>query len=352
MKIPKAQQLPSGNWRIQITADGHRISITEADESTCVAKAMAYKSGILKAKKNPQALTLRDACSRYIDGSRNRLSPTTIQGYEVIRDFRFQSIMDTRLDRLTHSMLDRAVERESGAISPTTGKRYSAKSIKNSYGFISSVLKQYAPDVDRYVRLPEVKRKPVTIIEPEVIFKAVKGSTVELPCLLSMWLSLSMSEIRGLTKSKSIHGNMLSVVETVVDVRGTAVRKTGGKEEERSRTLEIPEYIKALIEEVDGDVIVPLSAQTISKRFYRILEKNNLPHINFHKLRHINASVMAMLGIPEKDALERGGWKTDSVYKQVYTHTFTAQRKLADKKINDYFTNIIERNAHEIAHEN
>jgi integrase len=42
-------------------------------------------------------------------------------------------------------------------------------------------------------------------------------------------------------------------------------------------------------------------------RFKRLLEKNGLPHMTFHDLRHMNASVMAMLRIPDKYAMERGG---------------------------------------------
>ncbi len=59
--------------------------------------------------------------------------------------------------------------------------------------------------------------------------------------------------------------------------------------------------------------------------------------MSFHDLRHMNASVMAMLQIPEKYALERGGWKTDAVMKNVYTHTFSKERKKVDGIIDSYF---------------
>ena len=64
---------------------------------------------------------------------------------------------------------------------------------------------------------------------------------------------------------------------------------------------------------------------------------NGLPHMTFHDLRHINASVMALLQIPDKYAQERGGWKTDYTMKKVYTHTFSQGRLEADNKVNDYF---------------
>ena len=81
-----------------------------------------------------------------------------------------------------------------------------------------------------------------------------------------MWMTFTISEIRGFTKSRSIHDGQISVVETVVDINGKPVRKPYGKEEERSRTLDIPPYIMALIDAVDGDVICPLSSQAVNKR--------------------------------------------------------------------------------------
>ena len=57
--------------------------------------------------------------------------------------------------------------------------------------------------------------------------------------------------------------------------------------------------------------------------------------------RHLNASVMLMLGIPDKYAMERGGWSTNHTLKAVYQHTFSEERKLVDEKIDNYFNNIL-----------
>ena len=51
---------------------------------------------------------------------------------------------------------------------------------------------------------------------------------------------------------------------------------------------------------------------------------------------------MLMLNIPDKYAMERGGWSTNSTLKSVYQHTFSEERKQVDKKIDDYFINLIE----------
>lgn len=64
--------------------------------------------------------------------------------------------------------------------------------------------------------------------------------------------------------------------------------------------------------------------------------------MNFHKLRHVNASVMAYLKVPEKYALERGGWKSDKVMKRVYTHTFSDKRLETDNVIDQYFEEVLD----------
>ena len=63
--------------------------------------------------------------------------------------------------------------------------------------------------------------------------------------------------------------------------------------------------------------------------------------ITFHDLRHINASLMAVLKIPDKYAQERGGWKTDHIMKSVYTETFSEERQKVDEIIDGYFEQIL-----------
>lgn len=46
---------------------------------------------------------------------------------------------------------------------------------------------------------------------------------------------------------------------------------------------------------------------------------------------------MLMLGIPDKYAMERGGWSTNATLKNVYQHTFTDERKQVDEMIDRYF---------------
>lgn len=63
--------------------------------------------------------------------------------------------------------------------------------------------------------------------------------------------------------------------------------------------------------------------------------------MTFHDLRHLNASIMALLRIPDKYAQERGGWSSDRVMKRVYTHTFSEEREKVDETIDHYFEDLL-----------
>ena len=111
-----------------------------------------------------------------------------------------------------------------------------------------------------------------------------------------------------------------------------------------NRAIALPDYIAKLIEKEphksDDEFIVKLSYNSLSGSFKKLMLDNGYD-IHFHDLRHLNASVMLLLGIPDKYAMERGGWSTPSVLKSVYQHTFSDERKLVDKRIDDYFNSLI-----------
>ena len=76
-------------------------------------------------------------------------------------------------------------------------------------------------------------------------------------------------------------------------------------------------------------------------RFQKLMKEQGVK-MTFHDLRHLNASVMLMLGVPDKYAMERGGWSTTSTLKSVYQHTFSEERKQADTMIDTFFNDIID----------
>lgn len=371
--MPTAKRLKSGSWNclvyshsvIQTDRNGNIIynkdgkpkkkriykSFT-SDDKTKRGKAEAEALAndfILNHKGNNRKrqldcnITLLEAIEKYIDQHKESLSPTTIRDYNITKRNGFQDIMFLKLKDFDEDVLQEAVNRESRRFSKVQTKNprpISTKRLQNEYGLIRTVLKKYRKDIDfEEISLPKVPPRQPELIQPEIILNIIKGTDIELAVLLAMWLSFTQSEIRGLTKSKSIDGDYITIKEVVVDGVNGATRKSIGKNKYRNRRHKMPAYIKQLVDQVDGDILVPMNGNMIYRKWTRLLDQNNLPHITFHDLRHVNASVMALLRIPDRYAQERGGWKTDKIMKAVYQQTFSDEREAVDKKIDEYFEN-------------
>lgn len=341
IKVPKPRQLNSGAWNIELRAEGQ--SITEDTPELCIAKARAIRAGFIGVKKNPDDITLREAIDKYISENINSLRPRSVENYEYIRDHRFQGIMDKKLASITSSVLNRAKNDELAKPS-RKGGTLSPKTVNDALNFLLTVIRKYSNTAEDIgdTTLVEIKNVVTPILTPEEIYPAIKGTDIELTCLLAMWFSLSISEIRGLTKSKSIvNGKLYAGNEVVVDVKGKPTRLAGDKEAERARVHDIPPYIQSLIDRVPGDIIEPRTSHAVNERFKRCLANNGLPKMNFHKLRHVNASLLIDMNIPTAIIQERGGWKTEYVLNKNYKHTFSSSRRAADAAINDRFEQII-----------
>ena len=177
---------------------------------------------------------------------------------------------------------------------------------------------------------------------PDAVVAAVHGSAVELPVMLSLWLSLRLSEVRGLQYG-DIDGDILTVRRVILTISGSDVVREQTKTYSSTRQLHIPDRLKDMIGTGEPDEpIVKDSAAVIYNHFTKCIKTAGLPHMHFHDLRHLNASVMLQLGVPDKYAMERGGWSTNAVLQSVYQHTFSDKRKDVDAKIDEYFNALCE----------
>ena len=328
MKLPKAKKLPSGRWNIQVMVDGKRVSLTARTEKEVMARAAAYKAGQAQKSESPSSMTVGNAIDRYIESKDAVLSPSTVAGYKRIRKNALQELMPIKLPALTQEAVQRAVNRMAREKSP--------KSVTNAHGLLSAALAIYRPDFQLRTTLPQKKRYDVAIPSDEdisAIIQEVIGTQDELPIILAVWLGLRMSEILGL-KWCDIDGNVLHIRRALVD-EGEKSTKTFTSQ----RDLLIPDYIKSLFEKSNRntDYIVPMTRRTLYCRFQAVCKRAEVQHYRFHDLRHINASVMLALGVPNKYAQERMGHATDNMLKTVYQHTMTAQQAEVANKVDNYF---------------
>lgn len=330
LKNPTPVQLPSGSWRCQVMVNGQRISVVDEDPAVAHAKALALKAGIIHKSKSPQSMTVGDAIDRYIESKDSVLSPATVAGYKRLREHALQELMGVRLSMLTQEAVQRAVNK--------MAKDKSPKSVRNAHGLLSAALAVYRPDMVLRTTLPQKKRYEAAVpsgADVQAIMAAARGTKEELPILLAVWLGLRMSEILGL-KGEDVDGNILHIRRALVD-EGEKSTKTYGSQ----RDLPLPDYIRGLMDPKPGEHLVKLTRRSLYCRFQTVCKKAGVQHYRFHDLRHINASVMLALGVPNKYAQERMGHATDNMLKTVYQHTMSAESAEAAQQVDAYFTNIL-----------
>ena len=335
-----AKQLPSGSWRIRIYDNELKKQISFTSDlpgkaGKAEAELMAREYQLGRKKKKEQGKTVGECIDEYIALKENILSPTTIEGYRKYRRNSLAELCDIYINDLTSTDIQAHINRLALNKSP--------KTVRNAHGLLVSVLNTYAPELRIRTTLPKPQKKIKQLPPVEMILVAIINTDIELPCLLALWCSLRMSEIRG-AKKTDVKDGILTIHDTVVTVGGEHIEKHQTKTIESTRQIRLPERIQWLISTLPEDqlYLTPLSGQAIYKRFSRLLERNGIEHMSFHDLRHMNASVMLALGIPDKYAMERGGWSSTSVMKSVYQHTFTAERQAVDDKIDHYFSSILD----------
>lgn len=334
LKIPKIIQLPSGSYSTKIMIDGKRHTITRETEEECAAEAAAikYRSKLAEDHRRTYRTTLAEAVDAYIEKRRGKSSPSTIKGYVSYRESRLQSMMDANIYSTTDAQWQKAVDKDF--------RDLSSKYAKNVWSMFASAIEEHTG------KRPNVSLSPVVkadrpFLEPEQVLEfveAVKGDRVEIAALLEL-SSLRISEVLD------IRGTDIDLKKNRIRVQGAAVigedghlvHKKENKNISSARYVPIIPPLKEALEKVEltNDYLVNLTCIQIYKSINKICRNNGLPEVGNHGLRHSFASLAYHLQIPEKIAMEIGGWADDGTMRKIYTHL--AQRDI-DKRAKD-FTN-------------
>lgn len=338
--MAKAKKLPSGSWRVNLytgTDDsGKRIYKSFTADTKKEAEFLAAEYN-LKRKEKPKGVTVGDAIDGYIASKENILSPTTISGYRKIRRNDMQNIMCVQLDKLTNLMVQAEINREAARLSP--------KTLRNVHGLVSAAITMYMPDFVLRTTLPAKQHKIKKLPNPEDVLKAVSGTEIELPVVLAMWLGMRLSEIQGLRFSDVSEDGVITISHVRVAVDTHYVEKATTKTYSSTRQIRAPKEIIKMINTIphssENEYICDFARGGIYGRFRRIIQSVGLDSMSFHDLRHMNASIMVALGVPDKYAMERGGWSSNGTLQNIYQHTFSEERQNVDEKIDAYFRKIM-----------
>lgn len=344
--MPKAKKLPSGNWRVQVSksVNGNlvRKSFTDSDKRRAELQALEWQSEI-ETTINQDNLTLSDAVDVFLQHKSNRLKPSTKIAYEKYKRNYFKDLMNCRINEIGKNDFNAEIN--------LMLETHSHKTVKSAASFFVSVI-YYFTGKRLQVEMP--KKQKTIYNTPDnttlnAIIKASEGADIELPVVLAAWLGLRISEVCGLKWSK-IKGDY-AIIDNAIVTAGGKHYEGAPKTSSTIRKILLPDYIKKLLEKAPktSEYVVPMTASTIGKHFRKLLKDNNIPPCRFHDLRHANASIMLKV-MPDKYAMERGGWETQSTLQGIYQQTFSQEHLEYSKKFDEYFTQNILPTSHEISH--
>lgn len=332
IKVPIPRQLPSGRWFIQLKAEGK--SITEDTQDLCIAKAKAIRAGFLEEKAKAPVITLSAAIDKYIESRSNILSPATIRGYRRIQRGRFKSYINTPISKITDWQ----------SVCNNESTLCSAKTLKNAYSFVHSVMSFNGISIPA-ITLPQVVKKERPWLEPEqikVFVKLIQGTDFEIPALLAL-CSLRRSEIYGLTWDKidlSGNGTITISGSVVQDDNGVYVNKETNKNESSQRRIPIliPQLKEALISAKNKSGFVCSGRPDyLARKVNRICKLNGLPEIGTHGLRHSFASLAYHLHLSILETMRIGGWSEPGTVQRIYTHLSERDKNDAMIKIQEFY---------------
>lgn len=346
-----AKKTKSGSWRVRAydytdqTGKKHYKSFTARTKTEVEYMAAAFAREKKTRKQALDAGTVGALVDEYIKLMEPTLSPSTLVGYRKTRRNAFPELMNMPVAKLTAAKVQQAINAEVARPKNKGRAALTPKTIKNEWGVVSAALAELA-GIRFTPKLPTYQVAPKDLPEAAAVMAAVRGSDVELPVLLALCLGLTMSEIRGL-KCSDVDSGALTIRRTLIDTDDGPVVKPTGKTATRLRRLVLAPFIEQLIhlsstysewlKNGSDGFLEPRHRSIIYRHFRKCMEEAGIV-MTFHNLRALNASVMLAQGVPDKYAMERGGWATPTVMKRHYQQTLDLERRQVDAAINDHFT--------------
>lgn len=335
--MPVARKTKSGKWRCQAfdymeIVDGKRKYHHRSFTASTKYEAERMANEFLR-KKNRQSsdLKLSEAMEKYLEIKSNTLSPSTIRGYNSLRRNAYGYLENRRINQITSEDIQSFVNEY--AID------HSAKTCSNALGFLTAVITAFIPDAVFRVRIPQ--KKAVDYYTPsdddiKRLLDAAKYPPLYRAILLSAFGTLRRSEVCGL-KKEDIAGDVITVRRARIETENGFIIKDFLKNDTSHRQIIYPQFVIDAMQECTDEFLVNMTPQRLDVAFARARKRAGLPYFRFHDLRAYSVSIAHAIGIPDSYLMERGGWKTDHTFKQIYRRTISKENEEISAKLNDHF---------------
>ncbi|PKM73097.1 MAG: site-specific integrase [Firmicutes bacterium HGW-Firmicutes-16] len=302
-----------------------------------------------------------DAIRQWLKSSAIRVDVVTLQGNEYLAKSQLLPYFDAlqiKLYDVNRRVLQAYFDEkcQSGRIDGKGG--LSPRSLRLHKNILFQTLKEAVRDgiipnnPCEQVSLPQLQRfeaKFYSVEQLNALLEAIKDEPLYPLIKLAAVYGLRRSEVLGLKwDSVDFDAGTLTIKHTVTKVVDT-VEKDKTKNAASHRSFPLMPEVKTLLidlkeqeranrklfgrEYAVNDYILkwddgrPFAPDYVTHRFSELLEKNGLPHIRFHELRHSCASFLINMGFTLKDVQEWLGHSDIRMTANIYSHLDVSRKK-------------------------
>ena len=319
-------------WYAQVTVGDQRYYISGTSEEEYYAKARAAKQNLIEIKKAAPKLTLGTAIDNYIKDNDQVLSPSTVNAYKSYRATRFRAYMKSDVSAINYQKM----------INDESRKDLAPKTIHNAWRLVTASLR-HADFPTPQVNLPQKKkaeRKWLDYQQIQTFTLVLHGKPYELGALLAL---------NGLRRSELLHltADDVDLDSGIIHVRGASVIGLNNKltdkqtNKNQTSTRDVHIAIPRLTELIRGKKgrLITTNPTTLYGLINGLCEKNGLPQVGVHGLRHSFASLAYHLKWSEATTMREGGWSNPDTVHRIYTHLANQDANEDVKRMRDFFAN-------------
>lgn len=286
-------------------------------------------------------MTVTELCDSFMNRyARDRLRPTTIRGYQTnidrhilptLGEADIADLTPEDLDTLTDALREKGLSNRSAV--------YAHATLRKALNY--AVKRRYIPaNPYDWFDLPRVEEYRYQVLNPDQIRKLLEDSVgldpLKLAVRLSLRYGLRRGEVLGLIPETdldlcdcTIHIQRSRTIEEGREVLTPCKTKHSNR-----RILILPADAVDLSTILHG-YAVPLTPTQLDKRFRDFLEREELPPIRFHDLRHSYATLMLRRGVNPKIVSTVLGHSCIAITLNIYSHPDTRMQSICLEALED-----------------
>ena len=286
-------------------------------------------------------MTVKELCNSFMSRyARDRLRPTTIRGYQtnidrhvlpVLGDIDIADLTPEDLDTLSDALRDKGLCNRSAV--------YAHATLRKALNY--AVKRRYIPaNPYDWFDLPRIEDYHYQVLNAEQIHRLLSHTKGTDPLKLAVRLSLSYGlrrgEILGLIPEKD-----LDLCDCTIHIQRSRTIEEGReiltpcKTKHSNRRILILKSDALDLSTILHGYAVPLTPTQLDKRFRDLLDREQLPPIRFHDLRHSYATLMLQRGVNPKIVSTVLGHSCIAITLNIYSHPDTRMQSICLEALED-----------------